>query len=457
MDPVLNFLSDYAVSLNYQKLPKSVVHEVKRRIIDTLGCAMGCYYMDPPKLARTHALEAVSTPGSTVLGTRHRSTAELAAFANGVMARYLDFNDTTAKGGHPSDNIMPVLAAAEYAGADMQTTIAGIVIAYEVQDRFGAVSRALRVNGWDNAIYVVIASALGAAKVMGLNKEQMAHALSLAALPNAPMNQTRVGHLSMWKGCSAPNGARNGIFAAMMARLGITGPGEPFDGPRGFKKQLGAPFDLPAFGGDGEPFSIESDKLKTYPCDYEAQCSITPALELHKPLEGKLDEIARIEIETYDNAVYVAADTRDKWNPTNRETADHSIPYVVAVAMSQGTFWMNDFDDERVRDPKIHALMQKIEVRATEEFNKAWPEAYPFRVTVTMKSGEKHVTEVRYAKGHPKNPLSDQEVEAKFRRLVEPIMMRPRIDQALKRLWGLEDMKGPQEIFPLFELETAKP
>ncbi len=453
MDGVLDFLSDYGVALTYQKLPKGVVHEVKRRVIDTLGCAMGSYYMEPPEIARAHALEAISKPGSTVLGTRHQSAPELAAFANGVMARYLDLNDTTAKGGHPSDNIMAILAAAEYAGADMPTAIASIVIAYEVQDRFGAVSRALRTNGWDNAIYVALASALGAAKVMGLSKGQMANALSLAAVPNAPMNQTRVGRLSMWKGCSAPNAARNGVFAALMARRGMTGPQEAFEGSRGFKKQLGTSFELPAFGGDGEPFAIETDKLKTFPCDYEAQCSITPALALHKTLKGRIDEVEKIDIETYDNAVYVAADTRDKWNPTNRETADHSIPYVVAVALTRGTFWLDDFAEERIRDPNIHALMQKIEVRATEECNRDWPEAYPFRITATTKSGEQHVQEIRYAKGHPKNPMSDQDIEAKFRRLTEPVLGQTRTNNALSQLWHLEDMKNAQELLALFVLD----
>src|SRR3972149_10531227 len=132
MDRILNFLSDYSVSLTYQKLSKSVVHEVKRHVIDAFGCAMGCYHAEPCKIARDQALEVVSTPGSTILGTRHQSSPELAAFANGVMVRYLDFNDTARLGssGHPSDNITAVLAAAEYAGADMHTAIAGIVVAY---------------------------------------------------------------------------------------------------------------------------------------------------------------------------------------------------------------------------------------------------------------------------------------------------------------------------------------
>ena len=159
--------------------------------------------------------------------------------------------------------------------------------------------------------------------------------------------------------------------------------------------------------------------------------------------------------QVYEFAVEIAADTRDKWNPTSRETADHSIPYIIAVALSRGTIWHEDFEPDRFNDPDIRALMQKIDVRWTEECNKLWPEAFPFRITVTMKSGEKHVSEVHYAKGHPKNPLSDQEVEAKFLKLAQPVLGKTKAVKALKRLWRLEDMKSVREILTLFALDSG--
>ena len=459
MDRILDVLSDYAVSMTYEKLSASVVHKVKQRVIDTLGCAMGSYTMRPPTLARAHALEVTSTPGSTVLGTRHQSAPELATFANGVSARYSDFNDMSVgrKAGHPSDNILPVLAAAEYAGADMGATIAGIVLAYEVQDRVGDVCVDLIDRGWDYVLYVALASAAGAGRTMALSKAQMANALALAVVPNAAMFQTRVGQLSMWKGCAAANAARNGVFAALMARRGLSGPEQAFEGPCGFNNAFGITLALPTLGGGDAPYTIEQSRFKAYPCDYEAQCCVTPAVELHKVLQGNVAEIARIEVETYEHGVQCSADTRDKWNPTTRETADHSLPYVVAVALTRGTVWIDDFVEERIRDPKVHAVMQKIEVRATEEYTRAWPEAYPFRITVTMRSGQRHVQEVHYAKGHPKNPMSDQEIEAKFRRLAEPVMGQGRIDKALSALWDLENMKSAREVFAPFVLDPAMP
>ena len=457
MDRILDTLSDYAVSISYEKLPESVIHQVKQRLIDTMGCAMGSYNEIPPRIARAHALEATATPGATVLGSRHKSVTEHAAFANAVMARYFDFNDKSEarKGGHPSDNMLPVLAAAEYAGADMHTAIAAIVLAYEFQERVGDACSHMIDTGWDYVLYVALASAAGAGRVFGLDKEQMANALALAVVPNAGTHETREGQLSMWKGCAAANAARNGVFAAMMARRGLTGPEAAFEGPCGFNKQFGISLDLPNLGGRNAPYAILQGRFKAYPCDFEAQCCVTPMVALHKKLKDKLDDIDKILVESYQHTVQCAADSRDKWNPTTRETADHSLPYVAAVALARGTVWLDDFEEERIRDPKIYDLMQKIEVRIVDEFTRAWPEPYPFRVTATTKSGEKHVEEVYYAKGHPKNPMTDQDIEVKFRRLAETVMSPSAMDKALSALWHLEEMKRVPEIFRLFEVDPA--
>jgi 2-methylcitrate dehydratase len=285
----------------------------------------------------------------------------------------------------------------------------------------------------------------------------MANALALAVVPNAATHQTRRGQLSMWKGCAAPNAARNGLFAAMLARRGLTGPDEAIEGVCGFNRQLGVDLELPVLGGINGAFTVEQSRFKNYPCDYEAQCCVTPAIELHEALGGRCEDIEKVDIETYTHAVECSADTRDKWSPTSRETADHSLPYCVAVALANGSLWVEDFADDRIRDPAIHALMQKIDVRATEELTRAWPEAYPFRITVTTRRGQPLVREIRYAKGHPKNPMSDREIEAKFRRLSEPVLGPARVDNALRALWRLSTMASVSEIFEPFALDLSHP
>ena len=456
MDYVSKFLTDYASSLTYEKLPEETINQVKRHTIDAFGCAFGGYNMTPPKVARALALEVTGKPGVTVLGTNHRTSAELGAFANGVMVRYLDFNDTSLSvdGGHSSDNIPAVLAAAEYAGADAKTAIASIVLGYEIQDRLADVCGATW-RGWDHVIYLAISTAAGAAKVMGLNKEQMANALALAATFGICTMQTRTGELSMWKGCAAGNASRNGIFAAQLAQRGISGPFDAFAGMSGFLKQIGAGnVELPPFGGDGRPFKLEMAKIKYFPSDYETQCAIIPMIELGKKLGGKVEEVEKVIVSTYELAVVIAADSRDKWNPTTRETADHSLPYVLSVGFTKGSMWLEDFTPERFKDPKILEMMQKIEVHADKELDKLYPEANPFRIEVITRSGERHHGEIDYGKGHPKNPMSDQEIEAKFRRLAEPIMKPSQMDKILDRLWHFEEVRDLRELFALFELKS---
>ena len=453
MDRILQFLSDYAISLTYEKLPAEVVHQVKRLVIDSLGCAMGGYLEEPPKIARAHALEVTAARGATVLGTSHRTAAELAAFANGVMVRYLDFNDALGVNGHPSGNIPAVLAAAEYASADARTAITGIVLAYEVQNRIADARKPPR-RGWDHAVYMVLGSAAGAGKALGLTHGQMANALALAATTSVALGQTRRGTLSMWKGCAEGNSSRNGVFAALLARRGMTGPGEAFEGVAGFIKHVSGPLELSPFGGDGQPFEIEASRFKYFPTDYEAQVAAQPAVELHKLLTGRVEEIEKVVVDAYGGAIFMAADSPDKWNPTTRETADHSLPYVLSVALAKGTVGLDDFTEERIRNPQIHALMQKIEVREKEEYTRAFPEATCFRIELITKSGEKHVREIRYGKGHPKNPMSDQEIEAKFRRLAEPVLGPGQANKILDRLWHLEEVRDLREILNLFELQS---
>ncbi len=458
MDKILDQISDYAVSMKYEDFSPTTVSEIVKRVVDTFGCAVGSFPMEPPRIARAHAMEVVSTPGATILGTRHRTSPELASFANGVMARYSDFNDMSVgkKGGHPSDCMLPILAAAEYAGTSVQDAMVGMVLSYELQDRIADSCVGVLDGGWDYVVYNAISVAAGAARAMRLNKQQIANAIAIAVTSSVATHQTRRGHLSMWKGCAAPNASRNAVFAAMLAKRGLTGPDEAIEGVAGFNAQLKVKLELPVLGGRNGQFTIEQSRFKNYPCDYEAQCCVTPAMELYQDLGGKIDQVEKVEIETYDHAVECSADSEEKWHPNTRETADHSLPYCVAVALHNGTIWVDDFTEERIADPKIHALMQKISVRATPRLTATWPDAYPFIVTATTKSGKSFTREIHYAKGHPKNPMTDAEIETKFRKLSESVLGKKGCDEALKVLWRFDKLAKVSDAFEPFVVDQAK-
>ena len=441
-------MATFAQRLAFDDLPRDVVHEVKRRVIDSIGCALGAFDSDPCRIARTVAGLVKSRYPATLLGTGHASAPDLAAFANGTMIRYLDYNDTylSKEPAHPSDNISAALSVAEAEGRGGRELIASIVIGYEIQCRL-CDAAALRTRGWDHVTYGPLSTALVGAKLMGLSETEMVHALGLAGVPNVAMRQTRVGELSMWKGCAFANAARNGIFAALLAKQGMTGPAPLFEGEKGFFRLVSGPFELPTLGGKETPFKIMDTYIKFYPAEYHAQSAIEAALLLRKKLDPK--NIAAIEVKTFDVSVEIIGKDPEKWNPRSRETADHSLPYLVAVALMDGAVGLGQFTDARIADPRLRALIQKVSVTDDPEFNRAYPESMPNQVTVKTVDGQSHTLKVTYPKGHPKRPLTDSELEEKFISLAEPRLPKKQIRRLLDRLWKLDAIKKMYDLFSL--------
>lgn len=447
MDRTTELLSSYACRLTYQDLPPEVVHQVKRTLIDTLGCALGAFMAEPSTIARRLASRVTSSTPSRILGTKYDSAPDMAGFANGVMVRYLDCNDSyfSPGGGHPSDMIPAILAMADPLGCDGQMVITAIVLAYEV---FCRLSDQVVVGdfGWDQGIFSVIGAACGAGKVMGLDRHAMNQAISLAIVPNLPLGVTRVGELSMWKGCAAACATRAGIFAAQLAQEGMTGPTEPFNGPRGLWDQaVGQPVALDQFGEDHEPFRIAATSFKFFPSQIHTQGPIGLALELHSQVPAA--EIAAICVRTYRSAVRSAATDPQKWDPQTRETADHSIPYLVATAFQDGAVTPASFTDDRIQSPALRQLMSKMTIDEDPEFTERFPEELNCWMEVTSTSGQRFTAETAYPKGHRQNPLKDAELEAKFRHLAADILPEPQCRAALVQLWSLEQAPNVRQLF----------
>lgn len=431
-------LSAYAAALRFEDLPPETVHEAKRRWIDTLGCALGALRSEPAQIARRLALTQRGVPGATVLGTVHQAPPETAAFANGVLFRYLDYNDTylSKEPAHPSDNLAAVLAIAELQGASGREVLAATVLAYEVQCRL-CDAASIRARGWDHVTYGSFSTALAAGKLLGLDEAQLTHALGLAGVPNNALRQTRVGMLSHWKGCAFANTSRNGVFAALLASYGMTGPSDVFEGEMGFWKQVSGPFDLPVLGGKGVPFMIHQTCIKFWPAEYHSQSAIDAALQLRAELPD-IAAIERITVETFHAAVEIIGHEPEKWRPTTRETADHSLPYCIAVALMDGQVTLDSFDAAHLGNEALMALIQRIEVRADAELNRRYPEGIPNRLRVHLRDGTVLEKEVTYPRGHARNPMTDVEVENKFRALAEGVLPPERVAEVLDRCWHLE-------------------
>jgi 2-methylcitrate dehydratase len=461
-------LAQYGHSFSFASLPATVVHEVKRRVLDSLGCALGAWNAPPCGFARQFARQVTNPGGATLWGTSHKTLPDLATFANGALVRYFDFNDTylAKEPAHPSDNIPAVLAVAESVRAPGTRVIQGIALAYEIQSRF-CDAAALRPRGWDHVTYGPFSAALGAANVMKLSGARTRHALNLAGVANVALRQTRVGDLSMWKACAFSNAARNGVFAAMLAKLGMTGPSPIFEGEKGFMKLVSGAFELPRLGGEKGSagsqieqvpgFKILDTYIKHYPVEYHAQTAVEAALELRSEFmkaEGDraLQHMSEIEIGSYDVAIEIIGREPEKWQPTTRETADHSFPYCVAVALLDGRVTLQSFGPKRLRDSALAEFMKKIRVVRDDDFVDRYPAAMPTPITVRTREGKAYTKQKDLPLGHPGNPMSDQEVEAKFRSLVSRRLGRTRTERLIHSVWQLDRLRDIGTMMPLMRV-----
>ncbi|MBY0265830.1 MAG: MmgE/PrpD family protein [Burkholderiales bacterium] len=451
MNTLAERLGAWTADLRYEDLPPQVVHAAKRMIVDTLGCAIGGYDSEPSRIALDHAATVISTQPASVLCTGLQTSPELAVFANGVMIRYLDYNDgyIGREAGHPSDSIAALLTAAEIGKADGRELIVATVIAYEMFCRMCDIVN-FKPMGFDHTTIGAMASVLGAARLMGLDRDQIATALSITVAANVALYQTRIGNVSTWKGCAYANASRNAIFFAQMAKRGMTGPSPVFEGRGGyFVAVTRQPFELAPFGGRGQPeFRIMDCLIKRYPLGQYSQSVVHAALEARAKV-GNIDDIAEIHVRTLHTAVEMMAGDPDKWTPANRETADHSMPYTAGVALKYGSVDLPYFEDPCLHDPELLALVAKIKCTVSEEANKREPEAMLCDMDIVMKDGRREAIRVEYHRGHPKNPMSDAEIEEKFRSLAGTQISADQADSLLHLLWNLEQLDDMQSLFAL--------
>jgi 2-methylcitrate dehydratase len=448
--PLANRLADYTCSLRFEDLPGSTVREAKRRFIDSLGTAVGAMDAEAYAIARRCALRVQGQPGASLLGGGH-SSVDWATFVNGLLIRYLDYNDTylSLEPAHPSDNLAAVLGVGEMTGAGGRELITAAVLAYEVQCRL-CDAASLRQHGWDHVTYGAISSALAASQLMHLDPVRTTHAVALAGVCNVALRQTRAGELSMWKGCAFANAARNGVFASLLAAEGLTGPAPIFEGELGFMKLLTGTFELPPLGGAGRPFMMNDTYIKFWPAEYHSQSAIDAALQLRAEVDD-INSIAAIDLDTFDAAVDIIGKDPEKWRPKTRETADHSLPYCVAVALADGAVTLTQFDPRRFTDPALLALVDRVKVHRDGSLSERYPAGIPNRITLTLTTGRKVVREVEYPRGHARNPMTDAEVEEKFRTLVEPRYGKERAGRVLGACWGLEELKSAGELIRLLD------
>ena len=445
-------LAEFACSLQCEDLSKEVVHEVKRRVIDSFGCALGAWNEEPCVIARTVASDFSAEHGGTIMGTAHKAPPDWAAFATGCCIRYFDYNDTylSKEPAHPSDNIAAAMAVAESVGANGRELITAIALAYEVQCRF-CDAASIRARGWDHPTYGAFSTALAAARLMKLDPEKTRHAVNIAGVNCAAFRQARVGELSHWKGVAFANAARHGVYAALLARAGMTGPAPIFEGQMGFEKELGV-----SLGDVGKVFvkrpgekdvkqgtaaMILNTSIKYWPAEYHSQSAIEAALFLRQEI-GDPAKIRSVRIESHDASVDIIGSEPEKWKPETRETADHSLPYITSIALLDGEVSQKQFQPARFMDAKIWKFLENVTVERNAELTSLYAKAVANIVHVTLQDGRTLSKRVDYPLGNAFNPVSDQQLEGKFNALVVPALGENRAKKIIELGWKLDEAQN---------------
>jgi 2-methylcitrate dehydratase len=414
-------LADFVMRASYDSLSEAARDQIKIRILDSLGCAMGALDGEPVKIIRRH-IEEFDGAGKCSLIAGGKTAPDRAAFYNGALIRYLDFNDSYLakyETCHPSDNLAAVLAAAEYAGRNGRDLITAAAVAYQVQCRLSDVAP-VRAAGFDHTTQGSFAAAAGVSKALGLNRVQTANALAICGTAYNALRVTRTEKLSHWKGLAYPNMGACCLRTALLAGAGITGPLQVFEGKKGFMDSISGYFEIDWSKEDLE--SVRRTILKRYNAEIHSQTAIETILELRQQHKIVSEEIQHIEVNIFDVAYNIigGGDEGDKTVVDTKEQADHSLPYIIAVALLDGQVMPEQYLPERIHQKDVQQLLGRIVVQPSDEYSKRFPDEMPCRITVWLQDGRKLVGENRDYLGFHTKPMSWEAALKKYERLSCP-------------------------------------
>jgi 2-methylcitrate dehydratase len=431
-------LAAFVTRTSYEGVSDSARTQLKIRVLDSIGCAVGAIGAEVMQALRRHVEQFDGGTASSLIGGG-RAAPDRAALYNGALVRYLDFNDSyLAKGEtcHPSDNLGALLAAAEHANGSGRNLLAALAVAYQVQCRLSDVAP-VRLAGFDHTTQGAYAVAAGVSKALGLDQAQTANAIAIAGTALNALRVTRTGRLSHWKGLAYPFSAAAALSAGFLAKAGITGPLEVFEGEKGFMDSIAGPFEIDWSQEDLE--IVTRTILKKHNAEIHSQTAIECALQLRQQESFDVDEIERLELDTFDVAFHIigGGDEGDKTIVRTKEEADHSLPYLTSVALLDRQVMPEQYEPERINRQDVQALLRKVSIRPTEPFSARFPREMPARLTITLRNGHVLSKEHFDYPGFTTQPPTWATTLEKFERLANPVAdvsLRRAIAEAVKNL-----------------------
>ncbi len=438
-------LARFAARASFDDLSEAAREQLKIRVLDALACAIGALDGEPVRLVRAQVEEFDGSGPCSLIGGG-AAPPDRAALYNSALVRYLDFNDsylTKDETCHPSDNLGAVLAAAEYAGASGRDFLAALALAYQVQCRLSDVAP-VRDAGFDHVTQGAYAVAAGSARALGLDPAHTAHAIAIAGTAFNALRVTRTGPLSHWKGLAYPNVAGAVTRTTFLARRGITGPLEVFEGEKGFMDAVAGYFELNWETEDLE--RVTQTILKKYNAEIHSQSVLEAVLELRAREHLSAADVERLELDVFDVAYRIigGGEEGDKTVVRTKEQADHSLPFLVAVALLDGEVMPEQYRPARIRSDDVQALLLRVAVRPDEGFSRRFPAEMPCRVRVTLRDGRVLIAELADYPGFLTRGRTWEAALEKLERLSAPYTTSSLRDRIATTVAELERFRVPQ-------------
>ena len=460
-------ISEYAVNLKYEDLPDEVINEVKRYMYDSIGCAYGGYHTKDLNIIRDIYLEMGGRKESTVIGFGDKLPAVNTTLINSLMVRALDFNDIYWKDdpSHPSDIIPAAWSVGELVNANMKDVIVAIVLAYEFEQRLCLFAKpGVRERKWHHATLTQFVSPIVAGKLLGLTVDQMVNAIGISGCHNHTIGCPTAGKLTMMKNTVDPMAVQSGVFAALMAQKGYSGTEKVFEGKEGFmdafvgwnaKEEKLKPTDMEGRDGTsswswdidalvanlGNSYKIMECGMKAFPTEALTHTHLSCLLNAMIGNNLNYTDIKEVQVTCFAQAYDILFDPT-KYRPESRETADHSLPYCLAAAMVDKKITTESFSDEKLNDPRIYEVIDKIKGQPSQEFEKMFPAKQPSKVVVTTNDGRKFEEYLEYPKGDPREPMTMDDLENKFNSLVGDKLSDDQKNQLKNTIFNCEEMSA---------------
>jgi len=450
-------MARWAAALDYKHLSQDAIYQAKRFLLDSVGCALGGYKQHDVKIALEVFDEIAGRGSSTVIGTGKRIDPVSASLANALMIRCMDYNDIYWKQdpSHPSDIFPAALACCERAKSDSKELIVGLVLGHEFEMRFcEAAFPGIRERGWHHATLTAFVSPIVAGRALHLGWEQIQHAIGISASRHATLGAVTAGKLTMMKNTVDPMATQSGVLAALMAEKGYTGPEHVVDGKEGLTHCFGPEWKLNILtDGLGESWRITQCGMKAFPTEALTHTPISAVLDLVKSNDLKQEQVTKIQIRSLARAADILSDP-SKYDPRTKETADHSLPYVIAAALAERQVTPVQFMMEKIMDPVIRAQLKKVEVVADPEIEKVFPALQRVIVNITTTDGSSYSKQLDYPKGDPRNPLTDAEIEEKFAALAEGVLSVKAQKKLKDAIWNLEKVGLVSKLMALMKADV---